>query len=252
MSERPAISGSPTRDFPYYDGEPIGLSAPQWWLVMAATLLAFLVLIAPVPAFHGGVGQLVPAILFVTIPLFALARVAGRHWRALFRGIRFRDVGWMVLFGLLNLVTSLGVGFVVLKLFGAQPNKAIAGLADKSVGERVLFFAKTLPQLVGEEVLTILPFLALLTLFYGRGRRSRRVAIVGAWLGSAILFGMAHLPTYGWNWVQCLVVIGIARLCLTLPYLLTKNLWVSAGAHIVNDWAMFGGTLLGAALGAGG
>jgi hypothetical protein len=56
------------------------------------------------------------------------------------------------------------------------------------------------------------------------------------------------LPTYDWNLVQCIVVIGSARMVLTLPWLLTKNSWVSTGAHIINDWTLFLMALLGAGL----
>jgi len=48
-----------------------------------------------------------------------------------------------------------------------------------------------------------------------------------------------HLPTYDWNVVQCFAVIGTARLVLTAAYLRTRNLWVSYGAHILNDWSIF-------------
>jgi len=40
------------------------------------------------------------------------------------------------------------------------------------------------------------------------------------------------------------VIIGGARLVLTLPYVMTKNIWVSTGAHIINDWTLFGGAML--------
>ena len=68
---------------------------------------------------------------------------------------------------------------------------------------------------------------------------SRRGAILLAWVASALAFATAHLPTYDWNVVQCLVGIGAARLVLTLPYIMTKSLWVSAGAHIIYDWTLF-------------
>jgi membrane protease YdiL (CAAX protease family) len=58
------------------------------------------------------------------------------------------------------------------------------------------------------------------------------------------MFGALHLPTYGWNWIQCLVIIGGARLVLTLPYIMTRNIWVSTGAHIINDWTLMGSVLL--------
>jgi membrane protease YdiL (CAAX protease family) len=64
-----------------------------------------------------------------------------------------------------------------------------------------------------------------------------------AWLLSAVVFGLLHLPTYDWNLVQCLVVIGSARLVLTWAYVWTKNIWVSTGAHIINDWTLMSATI---------
>jgi len=95
-------------------------------------------------------------------------------------------------------------------------------------------------------VITLLPFLALLQVFakgFGVGRMG---AIIGAWLISSLIFGLIHLPTYDWNLIQCIVVIGSARMVLTLPRILTKNIRVSTGAHIVNDWLLFSLSLLGA------
>ena len=43
--------------------------------------------------------------------------------------------------------------------------------------------------------------------------------------------------------MQCLVVIGSARLVLTWAYVWTKNIWVSTGAHILNDWALIAPTV---------
>jgi hypothetical protein len=65
-----------------------------------------------------------------------------------------------------------------------------------------------------------------------------------------LLFAAAHLPTYGWNVVQTLSGVGVARLILTLPYIMTRNLWVSSGAHVLNDWTMFSASLLRASMGA--
>jgi membrane protease YdiL (CAAX protease family) len=48
--------------------------------------------------------------------------------------------------------------------------------------------------------------------------------------------------------VQCIIIIGSARLVLTLPWIMTKNIWVSTGAHIVNDWLLFLMGLLGSSL----
>lgn len=79
----------------------------------------------------------------------------------------------------------------------------------------------------------------------------RKVAILVAWIGSAALFGMLHLSTYQWHLGQVLLIIGAARLVLTIPYLITKNLWSSTIAHIANDWIGFAMILLLTALGHG-
>nr|WP_245341706.1 MULTISPECIES: CPBP family intramembrane glutamic endopeptidase [unclassified Rhizobium] len=94
-------------------------------------------------------------------------------------------------------------------------------------------------QLVGEELFGILPFLAVLWLCVQRLHLSRRLGILIAVVVSSLLFGAAHLPTYDWHFAQSLIGIGFARLILTLAYIVTRNLWVSAGAHIINDWTGF-------------
>lgn len=213
---------------------------------MAAVLAGYLVLVAPIPSLAGSLGQFVRPIAFFAIPLAVLAFVTPKHWTAIFRRFRRRDIKWVVGFAVLNLVLSFVVALVVLNLSGAKANPAVHGLADLSAPERVLFYAKTIPQLFGEEVLSILPFLALLTLFTAWMNLSRKSSIIAAWLLSAAIFGAAHLPTYDWNLVQCFVIIGSARLVLTLPYIMTKNIWVSTGAHILNDWTTFTLSILGA------
>jgi len=111
------------------------------------------------------------------------------------------------------------------------------------------FYAKTVPQLFGEEVITLLPFLALLTWLTRSAKWSRRAAILGAWVITSVVFGLLHLPTYDWNVIQCVFVIGTARMMLTLPWIMTKNIWVSTGAHVINDWILFSLSLVGVALG---
>ena len=63
--------------------------------------------------------------------------------------------------------------------------------------------------------------------------------MVGASLVGTLVFAAIHLPTYGGNILQCLAVIGVARVVLLVPFLLTKNIWASTGAHVLNDWTLF-------------
>lgn len=236
---------SEARDFPYYNGKPVMITGRQWLVVMAAIVCGYGVLTAQLPLFATRFGQFIPAILFFAIPLAALATVTPQHWTALFRAVRVRDVMWMIVFALLNVVATMALGLAVWALTTTAANPVVGAVGSMGSDDRLFFFLKTIPQLFGEEVITILPFLALMYGLHTRMQVSRTGAIICAWLIAAILFGTAHLPTYNWNWIQCLVVIGGARLVLMFPYLLTKNIWVSAGAHILNDWMLLGFTLLG-------
>ncbi len=97
-------------------------------------------------------------------------------------------------------------------------------------------------------MITLLPFLALLQWLSSGFGLGRKRAIVGAWLISSVVFVLIHLPTYDWNLIQRGVVIASARMMLTLAWIKTRNIWVSTGAHLINDWLLFGMGLLGAAL----
>jgi membrane protease YdiL (CAAX protease family) len=211
-------------------------------------VVGFVVLALPIPWPKGTFWQFIPAILMPVIPLVALAYVAPGHWKAIFGKVGGREVKLMFGFALLNIVVSMSIGAIVNALANVTPNGTTAQLGNLDVAERIAFFAKTIPQLFGEEVITLLPFLALLQWFSKDLGMARKGAIVGAWLTTSVIFGLIHLPTYDWNWIQCLVVIGSARVVLTLPWILTKNIWVSTGAHIVNDWLLFAMTMLGASL----
>lgn len=87
----------------------------------------------------------------------ALALVAGIHWKALFLKVGGRDVLLMVGFAILNVVVTLVIGFLFVKFAEATANEAVAGLADQSTAAVVVFYVRSTIQLLGEEVMTILP-----------------------------------------------------------------------------------------------
>ncbi len=240
-------SGRP--DLPFYNGLPRRIEPIGWAAILSACVLAVVQLMwLPVPA--GVLGaQWIPMLMFPVLPLLALAWAAPGGWTALFRRIRVRDVFAMIGFAALNLAVVTPLALALHPLIGAEANPAVSALTDMSVLERVQFFAASIPQLIGEELVTILPMLALMAYLTHLGWKRRPVLAI-AWIASALLFAALHLPTYGWNVLQCLVLIGVARLVLTLAYVVTRNLGVSAGAHIVNDWVTFAAPLLigGAAL----
>lgn len=230
-------------DFPFYADRPPTISAAGWLMVLVATAVGFAALGTPMPFEDNILTGWLRSVIFVGLPLLALARAAPGHWQAIFRRVGFRDVLLMFGFAILNIIVTLSIG-ALLKAYGTvSANAGVAGAADLEGVRLASFFAKVGLQLLGEELLTILPFLAILAWLHSKAGMGRNSAVLASWLVSAIIFGLLHLPTYDWNIVQCLVVIGGARLVLTWAYVWTKNIWVSTGAHIINDWLLIGSTV---------
>jgi len=233
-----------TPDYPYYDGEPVSLSWLDWIIVLAALAIGFAALGHAVPGMVNLMGRLayafLAAILFGAIPLAALFWRSKGHIDVLFNGWKWSYLGWGIAFGILNLIFTFCFGSLANALLDLAPNERIAGLAQGApTGGYLYFYAKTGIQLFGEEVLTIIPFLFLLWLGVTRLGWSRKASVILAYIGSAVIFGAAHLPTYDWNVPQALLLIGPIRLVLTLAYIKTKSMWTCTIAHVLNDWTLF-------------
>jgi CAAX protease family protein len=226
----------PNDDFPYYQGWPVWISGAQWAFVLVVLAAAFgFLLVSPL---NGDYSIFITAIVFSVVPVVGLYIVAHPGWTAIFRRLTWRQFMWGVAFGLINIVVSWILGAIVSAFVGTTANAATTSITDKAAPEVVAKYGSVAIQLFGEELLTILPLLALMYLFAAKMHWSRKKALVWAWIISAIIFALVHLPTYDWNIVQCLVVIGGARLILSLAYIKTKNIWVSTIAHVFNDWVL--------------
>ena len=224
-------------DFPYYSGQPVEIGLLGWLAILASVVAAFLLLThLPFAAFPL---YLIQPIVFTGLPLLTLALVSGGHHTALFGRVGIKQVLMALGFGVLTLVVSMAVGLLLMQVTTMTANTAASGLADYSTFDTVMFLVRTAIQLVGEEVMTMLPLLAVLWFCVRKLNLSRRTGLIVAVIVSTLWFAAVHLPTYNWNFIQCFGGIGAARLVLTAAFLLTRNLWVSAGAHIVNDWTEF-------------
>lgn len=241
------------RDFPFYDSRPISLSAGRWLVVMLGCVVGFAGLITLPGMLSGAAGPLpvlaflpthvahwIGVAAFVLFPILGLILAAGRHWTAVLPAPRWKDLWIGIAFLPVTWAVSIGAAFAVQAISATAGNPVNDLLNGMAPGERIEVFAATAPQLFGEELVTILPFLALLTLFRSVVKLPRLGAILVAWIVSALIFGALHLPTYDWHLLQCFGIIGSARLALTLPYLVTKSPWASATTHILNDWTIFG------------
>ena len=89
-------------------------------------------------------------------------------------------------------------------------------------------------QLLGEELITVLPFLLLLSA--GCRVLPRRWAILLAWVATALLFGAYHWWTGPWN---ALAAMATGTLLMQL-YRRANVLWPAVVAHYCIDLFIFG------------
>lgn len=227
-------------DFPFYDDRPVAISWAGWLLVAASTGLAFYLLTGPLLAVLPGLfADYSAAILFAAVPLLALHLASHGHATAVFHRYGIKSFGISVGFAILTLVSSFLVGWVLSRFFSFTANPTGAALAGAGAVGLAIVLSRSFIQLIGEELVTILPLLAVLWFCVRIVHAPKTAALVVAVAVSTAWFGALHLPTYNWNYLQCFGIIGTARLVITASYLLTRNLWVPAGAHILNDWSLF-------------
>jgi len=231
-----SIERKDERDFPFYNGIPGDVPNWKWIVIVASCAAAFLMLMFFY--FDNEILNIIPRTLFVAIPLVTFIVLVRPDWKAIFKPIRGADIGNIFFFLLLNLVVATAVGLTVRAIFGANPDAATVVLSDLPTAETIGFFIGTGIQIFGEELFTILPFLAVLTWLHRAGVRRNR-AVLWSWLITAVWFALAHLPAYGWNLIQVLLVIGVSRLILTAAYMRAKNILTSTGVHILYDWSGF-------------
>lgn len=230
--------GHEARDFPFYKGHPVPLDTKGCLWVLVACVSGFLALLAVPHHVQGAAGSWAGAVLFVLLQLAGLWFAVGSAWTAIFHRPTLREL--VVAIASIPLVFGLSA---VTALFAVDSqhlahNQTVQAMGNLSSVQTVGFFAMSAVQLLGEELVTLLPFLVLLTALQ-RTALKPWVAMGVTWLATSLMFGALHLPTYGWNFAQALLVIGAARLVLTGVYVLTKNVWASTIAHIGNDWLLF-------------
>ena len=93
-------------------------------------------------------------------------------------------------------------------------------------------------QIIGEELIIIVPFIILMNLMIKIGMKEKTSIILLVILTS-ILFGALHLSTYDWNFYQCFIVIGLTRIPFTIASIKQNSIWAGIISHIIFDWSIF-------------
>jgi membrane protease YdiL (CAAX protease family) len=237
------LDSADRRDFAFYGGGPAGLTFGASVAFLAGCAAGFAILMEAHRVIPGGAGRWIGSAALVLLPFAGLVIGARTRWMDLFHGPTARDVivGLAFIPAAILIPALLAIPIFLLHLGGAA-NPAFKILAGAHGIDRAGVLAMGVMQLFGEELICILPFTVFLNGFVAL-RLSRKQAILLAWLASALLFALLHLPTYSWRWVQVLVLIGAGRLVLTGPYLISKSIWASFITHVGSD-----GLVLAAAL----
>lgn len=221
-------------DFPFYNDQP-----PTFKPLIG---IGIIIIIIGSFFYEDMIAHLIPAYIApffnIILPLALFIPVVKSNWTKIFRKIYLKDLLLVVAVLIVNQVITVVVALLLVKFIGVTPNPAGGMIEANSLHDNILFFAKTIPMLFGEELVTIIPFLIILQLSYKNLKLSRKKAIVIAWIVSSLLFAAIHLPTYNWNIVQAIVGIGIVRMVITYPYIKTKNIWISFFVHLLNDWIL--------------
>ncbi|MDN5475015.1 MAG: CPBP family glutamic-type intramembrane protease [Lactococcus lactis] len=132
--------------------------------------------------------------------------------------------------GLIGAYIFAGVGILITKiLLGSSPNSN--PVAD---GMTIFGLLKTIPMLLGEELITIILLIIIANLLGGT-----RKALIVAVIISTLIFGFLHLPTYDWNFAQVIFIIAAARIPFTLASLKSDSLYTGLLIHITYDWIIF-------------
>lgn len=216
------------------------ISAIRWLVILllqiAATAVLFLV-----------GNRLISVFVFTFVPLAALLALGRDMLKGSVRLPRFSHVLLGVGLGLAALLVSAGVAILVQNVGGTTENPITDILASGSLAQNLVTLFLSLIQLFGEELLTFVVFMLVLQIC-SRFMKAGTAPTVVAWVVSSIVFALVHLPTYGYNLLQVLLVIGTARMVLSLGFLLTNNLIVSYISHIIDDNIIFVFTMIAAAM----
>lgn len=219
-----------TSDFPYYNGIPINISWSRWLLIIGCCLLGILYRYLGNISFVGPiVNDYANAIMLPFACLVGLVLATDQYWTALFRRPESKDIP--IILGFLG-ATVGALALLTMAVSHWFPTASLSATLSPHLYIQDIF------RIFGEELLAILPLLALLQLLTKTLNLPRKVALLLALILSALLFGLYHLPAYQWNWAQCFIVFGLGRIIGSLPYLVTHNLLISFVVQYLSHLAL--------------
>lgn len=174
---------------------------------------------------------IIPALIMSFLSIMGALIIDKNILRKLFLFLNFKDVIFVFVGLIISFIFIIFASFAATYFkIGGEVNP-IFGLLDKF--SKSEFLISSAIQFIGEELMFVLPFLFVINKFK---KTPKIIRVFLAVIISSLLFGALHIPTYNFNIVQALVLIGIVRTGITITYIFRKNLTVSYIVHFLYDW----------------
>lgn len=252
-------------DYPFIQGQTPEITRNGWIKIILINIVSVLLLASGaihgvltsilnvIPGFsHGGQSMLyqpslanvfagiLTGVIFLLINIWGFSSTVGPQWKELFKPLKKGDIWQILKYFVLSMVVGIVTGLIANFLFGHEVNPADRIQASHPGAWQVFLEGRVenLFQLLGEEFIAIAPFLALLQLGHIK-KWSPKFSFWLALIASSILFATYHLSTYSYNLGYALMGLTFTRMALTLPFIKTKNLWVSFAVHYLYDLFSF-------------
>ncbi|MGM0338879.1 CPBP family glutamic-type intramembrane protease [Enterococcus sp. AZ007] len=144
---------------------------------------------------------------------------------------------WIGGYLLLGLVFSAGL----VLLFKPAPlsHSSMDGMSKLSIIDFILTMGVMTFSLIGEEVAVAILAFPMFG-YLNNWAHFKKSAFFLSSLFSSLIFGLAHLPVYNWDWFQCLVVTGLGRIFYNYAWRKSDSLWAGFWVHTLNNWIAFG------------
>ena len=214
-------------DFPFYNAIP-KLSTLDWIILLLGSLLFVAILLLPFSLDSNAF-----AVLSCLACLIPVLYVSKGNLKLFFRILSLEDIKLIVLCFIFYFIYAIVMATLLDYLGLSTAANPVFGM-----NMDVMFFVSSAIQLVGEELFKIILLIISMFVVY-RFTNRRKLAVVSGVVVSLLLFALIHLPTYNYNFFQCIFVIGIGGIFNLFAYLKTKNVVASYLVHILIDFVPF-------------
>lgn len=215
------------RDFPFYKDNP-KLSIERLVLLTISVIIPMILVLIPY-----NIGGRLENLLIFIIPFFVFGLVTNWKYDLICKKFHRSDFKLIIILIVLELIFSMIMGLILLSIIHLNIQ------ANPGGGElnSILFWIIYPFQIFGEELIKILPFLILLTIFY-KLSENRKTSIIISTILVLLIFGLIHFPAYQ-NIFSVLLLQGLGSIFTMFGYLKTKNIFVTFIIHILYDFFTF-------------